>query len=122
MQDGSLKNTDGVFEIDALGPDGATKFLEQGKIFQGVSQASESRSECGQTLNTYILLNFFIGQLAAPSQNAASKIWRRNHVCWGSLILRCFTIQTNSWMAINVYHAGTRGRVASFCGSTSSAK
>ncbi|CAJ1966838.1 unnamed protein product [Cylindrotheca closterium] len=35
MQDGSLKNTDGVFEIDALGPDGATKFLEQGKIFQG---------------------------------------------------------------------------------------
>mmetsp|Transcript_2264 Transcript_2264/g.5121 ORF Transcript_2264/g.5121 Transcript_2264/m.5121 type:complete len:604 (-) Transcript_2264:1115-2926(-) len=35
MQDGSLKNTDGVFEIDALGPDGAKKFLEQGRIFQG---------------------------------------------------------------------------------------
>jgi hypothetical protein len=35
MEDGSLKNTDGVFEIDALGPDGAEQFLEQGKIFQG---------------------------------------------------------------------------------------
>eukprot|EP00980_Cylindrotheca_fusiformis_P014606 scaffold3956_cov99-Cylindrotheca_fusiformis.AAC.3 len=35
MQDGSLKNTDGVYEIDALGPDGAKKFLEQGKVFQG---------------------------------------------------------------------------------------
>ena len=28
-------NTDGLFEIEALGPNGATKFLEQGKIFQG---------------------------------------------------------------------------------------
>jgi 5'-nucleotidase len=35
MQDGSLKNTDGVFEIEALGPNGAKKFLEQGKVFQG---------------------------------------------------------------------------------------
>lgn len=35
MQDGSLKNTDGVFEIDALGADGATQFLEEGKVFQG---------------------------------------------------------------------------------------
>lgn len=35
MQDGSLKNTDGIFEIDALSPDGARKFLEQGKVFQG---------------------------------------------------------------------------------------
>jgi 5'-nucleotidase len=35
MPDGSLKNTDGVFEIDALGPNGAEKFLEKGKIFQG---------------------------------------------------------------------------------------
>jgi 5'-nucleotidase len=34
-QDGSLLNTDGVYEIDALGPDGATKFLQQGKTFQG---------------------------------------------------------------------------------------
>ena len=33
--DGSLLNTDGVFEIDALGTDGATKFLQQGKTFQG---------------------------------------------------------------------------------------
>jgi 5'-nucleotidase len=35
MKDGSLKNTDGVFEIEALGPNGAKKFLEQGKVFQG---------------------------------------------------------------------------------------
>lgn len=33
--DGSLMNTDGVYEIDALGPNGATKFLEMGKTFQG---------------------------------------------------------------------------------------
>ncbi len=33
--DGSLLNTDGLYEIDALGDDGAKKFLEQGKIFQG---------------------------------------------------------------------------------------
>lgn len=32
---GSLKNTDGLYEIEALGEDGAKKFLEQGKIFQG---------------------------------------------------------------------------------------
>lgn len=32
---GSLRNTDGLFEIDALGEDGAAKFLEQGKTFQG---------------------------------------------------------------------------------------
>lgn len=35
MQDGSLKNTDGVYEIDALGPNGAEEFLKQGKVFQG---------------------------------------------------------------------------------------
>jgi hypothetical protein len=35
MQDGSLKNTDGVFDIDALGPNGNEKFLEIGKVFQG---------------------------------------------------------------------------------------
>lgn len=35
MEDGSLKNTDGVFEIEALGPSGADEFLKQGKIFQG---------------------------------------------------------------------------------------
>jgi 5'-nucleotidase len=34
-QDGSLLNTDGVFEIDALGPNGAQKFLDKGKTFQG---------------------------------------------------------------------------------------
>jgi hypothetical protein len=34
-QDGSLCNTDGVYEIEALNPDGATKFLEMGKVFQG---------------------------------------------------------------------------------------
>jgi len=34
-QDGSLRNTDGCFEIESLGPDGATKFLEMGKTFQG---------------------------------------------------------------------------------------
>uniref|UniRef100_A0A7S4UXX4 Uncharacterized protein n=1 Tax=Ditylum brightwellii TaxID=49249 RepID=A0A7S4UXX4_9STRA len=34
-EDGSLLNTDGLFEIEALGPDGANKFLEQGKTFQG---------------------------------------------------------------------------------------
>ena len=34
-EDGSLRNTDGVYEIDALGPDGARKFLEKGKTFQG---------------------------------------------------------------------------------------
>jgi len=33
--DGSLKNTDGKFEIDALGPGGAEKFLAQGHVFQG---------------------------------------------------------------------------------------
>jgi len=32
---GTLTNTDGVFEIDALGPGGARKFLDAGKIFQG---------------------------------------------------------------------------------------
>lgn len=35
MEDGSLKNTDGVYEIDALGPNGAEEFLKTGKIFQG---------------------------------------------------------------------------------------
>jgi 5'-nucleotidase len=34
-QDGSLKNTDGCFEIEALGENGAQKFLDQGKTFQG---------------------------------------------------------------------------------------
>ncbi len=33
--DGSLLNTDGIFEINALGENGAQKFLEQGRIFQG---------------------------------------------------------------------------------------
>ena len=32
MEDGSLKNTDGVFEIDALGPNGAKEFLKIGKV------------------------------------------------------------------------------------------
>jgi 5'-nucleotidase len=34
-QNGSLRNTDGVYEIDALGPNGAAKFLDKGKTFQG---------------------------------------------------------------------------------------
>jgi 5'-nucleotidase len=34
-RDGSLLNTDGVFEINALGSDGASKFLSMGKTFQG---------------------------------------------------------------------------------------
>lgn len=34
-QDGSLLNTDGTFEINALGENGAQKFLDQGNIFQG---------------------------------------------------------------------------------------
>lgn len=34
MQDGSLKNTDGVYEMNAL-PNGAKDFLETGKVFQG---------------------------------------------------------------------------------------
>ena len=34
-QDGSLRNTDGVFEIESFGPNGAEKFLQQGKVFQG---------------------------------------------------------------------------------------
>jgi 5'-nucleotidase len=34
-QDGSLLNTDGLFEIEALGENGAQKFLSQGKTFQG---------------------------------------------------------------------------------------
>lgn len=33
--DGSLRNTDGVYEIDALGQNGASKFLSKGKTFQG---------------------------------------------------------------------------------------
>jgi HAD superfamily 5'-nucleotidase-like hydrolase len=33
-EDGSLKNTDGVFEMKAL-PNGAEDFLESGKVFQG---------------------------------------------------------------------------------------
>jgi 5'-nucleotidase len=35
MEDGSLQNTDGVFEIEALGANGAEKFLNMGKVFQG---------------------------------------------------------------------------------------
>eukprot|EP00554_Chaetoceros_debilis_P002665 CAMPEP_0194081096 /NCGR_PEP_ID=MMETSP0149-20130528/6985_1 /TAXON_ID=122233 /ORGANISM="Chaetoceros debilis, Strain MM31A-1" /LENGTH=623 /DNA_ID=CAMNT_0038762959 /DNA_START=91 /DNA_END=1962 /DNA_ORIENTATION=- len=35
MEDGSLLNTDGLYEIDALGDNGAQKFLNQGKVFQG---------------------------------------------------------------------------------------
>lgn len=35
MQDGSLKNTDGIYDIDALGPNGAEEFLKIGKVFQG---------------------------------------------------------------------------------------
>lgn len=34
-EDGSLRNTDGLFEIEALGEDGASKFLKMGKTFQG---------------------------------------------------------------------------------------
>jgi 5'-nucleotidase len=34
-RDGSLLNTDGVYEIDALGEDGAAKFLAKGHVFQG---------------------------------------------------------------------------------------
>ncbi|KAL9191317.1 hypothetical protein ACHAXT_001023 [Thalassiosira profunda] len=34
-EDGSLRNTDGLFEIEALGENGAEKFLEMGKTFQG---------------------------------------------------------------------------------------
>ena len=34
-EDGSLLNTDGLFEIEALGPNGAEKFLSMGKTFQG---------------------------------------------------------------------------------------
>lgn len=34
-KDGSLLNTDGLFEIEALGPNGAQLFLEKGKVFQG---------------------------------------------------------------------------------------
>jgi 5'-nucleotidase len=34
-EDGSLLNTDGLYEIEALGPDGAGKFLDMGKTFQG---------------------------------------------------------------------------------------
>ena len=34
-ENGSLLNTDGVYEIDALGPDGARKFLSKGNTFQG---------------------------------------------------------------------------------------
>jgi len=34
MQDGSLKNTDGVFEMNAM-PNGVDDFLEEGKVFQG---------------------------------------------------------------------------------------
>jgi hypothetical protein len=35
MDDGSLKNTDGVYEIDALGHNGVDEFLNRGKVFQG---------------------------------------------------------------------------------------
>ena len=34
-KDGSLLNTDGCFEIEALGENGAQKFLDMGKTFQG---------------------------------------------------------------------------------------
>ena len=34
-KDGSLLNTDGVFEIQALGKNGAEVFLKKGKVFQG---------------------------------------------------------------------------------------
>jgi hypothetical protein len=34
MEDGSLKNTDGIFEMNAL-PNGADDFLKIGKVFQG---------------------------------------------------------------------------------------
>jgi len=34
-EDGSLLNTDGIFEIEALGENGAHKFLSKGKVFQG---------------------------------------------------------------------------------------
>eukprot|EP00559_Dactyliosolen_fragilissimus_P000702 CAMPEP_0184866656 /NCGR_PEP_ID=MMETSP0580-20130426/23149_1 /TAXON_ID=1118495 /ORGANISM="Dactyliosolen fragilissimus" /LENGTH=592 /DNA_ID=CAMNT_0027366451 /DNA_START=122 /DNA_END=1900 /DNA_ORIENTATION=+ len=34
-EDGSLLNTDGIFEIEALGKDGAKIFLDKGKVFQG---------------------------------------------------------------------------------------
>lgn len=54
MQDGSLKNTDGVYDIDALGPDGARKFLDKGKIFQGVS-ARSGRTEYSQSQIVYSL-------------------------------------------------------------------
>ncbi|GKY99272.1 hypothetical protein MPSEU_000882300 [Mayamaea pseudoterrestris] len=34
-EDGTLRNTDGTYEIAAYGKDGAGKFLAQGKVFQG---------------------------------------------------------------------------------------
>ena len=41
-EDGSLRNTDGLFEIEALGEDGARKFLEIGKTFQVNKQFSKT--------------------------------------------------------------------------------
>lgn len=34
-QDGTLVNTDGTYEIEAMNPNGAQKFLDIGKVFQG---------------------------------------------------------------------------------------
>jgi FMN phosphatase YigB (HAD superfamily) len=34
-RDGTLRNTDGVYEIEAMNPNGAQKFLQMGKVFQG---------------------------------------------------------------------------------------
>ena len=36
--DGTLENTDGVYDIAALGENGAKKFLDKGKVFQGGKQ------------------------------------------------------------------------------------
>jgi HAD superfamily 5'-nucleotidase-like hydrolase len=41
-EDGSLRNTDGLFEIEALGEDGARKFLKMGKTFQVRCSTSDS--------------------------------------------------------------------------------
>ena len=72
--DGSLQNTDGVFEINALNPNGAEKFLKKGKVFQGGNwQHLQAMLNNSQTATTST------NQLAFHNNPSArwTKCWRK---------------------------------------------
>lgn len=72
MEDGSLKNTDGVFEIDALGPNGAEEFLKIGKVGIFIESSFFCFKKERDQLNLFVfIVSTYLGlsrrKLATPS-------------------------------------------------------